>query len=316
MSNVRAWREKLLATEGNVDVSDTVSRAEIMDIRFASGSLYLNYLWEFVSQGSPLQEKIAKNNTFWTEFYKRFRKYIQEREEQLIGAIGYRRTQYPDSHWTQLERITRLALDASASTTSLTQEVGPAKLPTMQDLNNIGTHIVQVLVECYEKTYGEPMPQEQFLRFTQNPSLRKMLVEWQVNTKDAVHRMLDFIYAGPQPHPSSKFTTDCFAIDRTDATFGFQPEFLSYIAKRLQEHPGEVQEPLRSCPVVYSARFTEMWEWLLGLLSYQLYDTPYPEPVSRSQSAPSGKRNLFVDDLKIGVEPYLQELASAKSVTS
>ena len=142
-----------------------------------------------------------------------------------------------------------------------------------------------------------------------------MLGQWQMNTKDAALRMLEFIHAGTQPHPSSKFTTDCFAIDRTNAVFGFQPEFLSFIAKRLQEYPGGAQEPLRSCPVIYSARFTEMWEWLLGLLSYQLYDTPYPEPVSRSQPVPSGKKNLFVDDLKMGVEPYLQELESAKSVT-
>lgn len=316
MPNVRAWREKLLAAEGDIYVPDTATRAELMDIRFASGSLYLNYLWEFVSQGKPLQEKIAKNNMFWTEFYEQFKKYLKEREELLIGAIGHRRTQYPDSRWTQLERITRLVLDASASTASHTQEMGPAMLPTMQDLNNVGTHTVQVLVECYEKTYKEPMPQEQFLRFTQNPSLRKMLTQWQMNTKDAVHRMLEFIHVGPQPHPSSKFVTDCFAIDRTDATFGFQPQFLSYIAKRLQEHPGGTQEPLRSCPVIYSAHFSEMWEWLLGLISYQLYDTPYPKLVSRPQRVQPGKKNLFVEDLKVGVEPYLQELASTKAVTS
>lgn len=310
IQRVRAWREKILAVQGDLFLDPSTSRADLLDLQFAASSLYLQYTWEFVSHGEPLREKLPTTADFWNLFYTRLGEYISEREGALISAIGYRREQFPSSPWTQLERITRLLLDLTAVTSSVDGREGAQSIPSMDALNNIGTHTIQALVECYEVRYKEPISREEFYRFTRNPSLKNMMVQWQINTKDAVHRMLQFLHVGEGMDPTSKFTTDAFEMDRDEAKFGFQPAFLSLIQARLQEYPGTVQEPLRACPVFYSRQFAEMWDWLIGHVSYQLFDTPYPVRVSKEDA--SSERQVFMKDLQIGVDPYLKDVKKSK----
>jgi hypothetical protein len=178
------------------------------------------------------------------------------------------------------------------------------------------------------------MPQSEFARYTNSPSLEQTFVDWQFNAgSPAVYvrdRLLDYRYnmeevlnkiygedeesfIGISPEELAElfrpFRITHFIINPETATVRIDPEV---IAESEAAHRASGKQLVqRNCPVAYTREFHEMWRWLIAIVSYQLYDTPYPEYKAEHPSRlPDAFRAQIKEDIRIAVDPYVQYVSN------
>ncbi|MBP7005730.1 hypothetical protein KBB27_01230, partial [Patescibacteria group bacterium] len=271
------------------------------DTRYAIQSILSQYLWEYVKRCHVAEKPIPAGPNFWEEFYDQVITDVGRAGQRITGACQHPR--HPSSPNFPLTRLDQLFQGFIYCKERETGEQGTG-FPSMDGLFHFGLHLLQVVAEKYEQDTGEVLPEDVFMRCARHPSLKRILIDLQMNTHVGIF-VIHQVLTGQKVDPSKvgqnlqlPFMSDYFSLDGETGEVKTNPALWFKVQNQLTLLGMRFSLPneQRNCPMIYAGFFDEMWQWLVNLTSYQLYATEYPSVFKRASIA--SKSSQLVDRIQ------------------
>lgn len=286
VNEVRIIRQKLLNSDTLIDLPQNMALEEIVDTRYAIESILSQYLWEYVKRCRIAEKPIPAGSHFWEEFYDQVATDVGRASDRITEACQHPRDPRSSNH--PLTRLDQLFQGFISCKERETGQEGTG-FPSMDGLFHFGLHLLQVVAQKYEQDTGKALPEDVFMRCARHASLKRILVDLQMNT----HIGISVIYqvlTGQTVDPSKggqnlqlPFIKDFFSLHAETGEVKIDPNLWFQVQNELSFLKIRFVLPneQRNCPILYAGFFDEMWQWLSDLTSYQLYATAYPSVIQR-----------------------------------
>lgn len=295
-----ALRRELLHSNSPIVVDPNLSREQLLDLSYVIEGILSQYLWEYVRSTDIAHEPIPHDADFWSGLYRALDECEHALREHLTSVCVHPSQEEATEASSRLDQLFQGFIRCKELETGMTG----TGFPSMGGLFHFGLHYIQAIVEKYEEATQEEMPFEEFLRFVTNREVYRFMLDLQSNTHAGIISLHSVLTAQPRSVVDSEhdpaadpFILNAFDIDLEAGRISpkqpvwFATQNTLTLRGLAQDQPREQ----RSCPVTYANFFPEIWRWLIEIISYQRYGTPYPR---RAPGTPS--RN--------GAEPIRAEL--------
>lgn len=217
VNQVRTIRQKLLNSDAPIDLPQDMTLEEVVDTRYAIQSILSQYLWEYVKRCYVAEKPIPPGPHFWEEFYDQVITDVGGAGRRIMGACQHPR--YPSSSNFPLTRLDQLFQGFIYCKERETGEEGTG-FPSMDGLFHFGLHLLQVVAQKYEQDTGEALPEDVFMRCARHPSLKRILIDLQMNTHIGIF-VIHQVLTGQRVDPSKAgqnlqlpFVSDFFSLMR------------------------------------------------------------------------------------------------------
>lgn len=153
------------------------------------------------------------------------------------------------------------------------EETGRLGFPSMKDLVTMIGRMGDVIPKVYEREMGRPPSEEELFTALQHPSLKRLFMEMMTNGRAVVNTILIRLEGGKDTNLDDytrEFDSKYFRLEEPNGNqhVVFRPEVAQWfrdvwiqVAENMASE-GTVLPRALQCPVLYTGKFVEMYDWV------------------------------------------------------
>jgi len=153
------------------------------------------------------------------------------------------------------------------------EETGRLGFPSMKDLVTMVGRMGDVVPKVYERDIGHPPSDEELFKALEHPSLKRLFMEMMTNSRSVVNTILIRLEGGkdtnlddytrefdPKYFKMEESNGNKHVVFRPEVTRWFRDVWAQVAENRANE--GIVSPKALQCPVLYTGKFVEMYDWV------------------------------------------------------
>ncbi|MEN9604722.1 MAG: hypothetical protein RJB39_407 [Candidatus Parcubacteria bacterium] len=269
-------KEGMMTQEGEIDQDKALAES------YGLSAVLIDMEWAYVKSLDKDYIKgfrIPFDEEFWIAFQNHCMEMLGEGQDYLLRKLDRIMELGPDN-WDSLPRAEKIILRYLF----IKQQLGDrAGFPSFKDLVTFYTRFAKVAYDKFEVEKGRVMTPEEFTHVLQHPSFNTRLVTLMNNHRDygipAVTTLHEGGGMGVQVDLNriDVFMDPAFFEIREDGggpVLHIKDDFLDQVRKGTAAHVDKLHPDAKPtilrCPVVYTAKFPEMAQWMFEQLAYHL----------------------------------------------
>lgn len=153
------------------------------------------------------------------------------------------------------------------------EETGHLGFPSMKDLVTMIGRMGDVVPKVYERELGQTPSEEELFKALQHPSLKRLFMEMMTNGRPVVNTILIRLEGGKDTNLDDytrEFDPKYFKLKESNGSqyVVFRPEVAQWFrdvwaqVAENRANEGVVSPKALQCPVLYTGKFVEMYDWV------------------------------------------------------
>ncbi|MCC6643182.1 hypothetical protein IT411_00350 [Candidatus Peregrinibacteria bacterium] len=269
-----------------------------IDAKFALESLIINFLWEAMKEERILADKVARDEFFWHKLVANGIGQSLNAWEKLFAA-GSLEMFLGNGDQSFFAQTIRKGMAVNEK-----RGLQDVDIPAAGDLFRFSLGFFRMVLRKIEKQVPAEQVEEKFRAYLASKDLLRLLMQIMQNTwtggyaltiglmdlsDSSLGRFLnkyDLRNNGTCFKSMRKqvlldnFTRideSCFELDLEKNSLSMTPDCLERAERLAKMVEPESPEKLRGCPLIYAKVWPEMYDWIMKVVLYQLYDDVYPQ---------------------------------------